>query len=106
MNVDPSNTVCTATLANINRVKKNTSFQIYRRSRNFSGFYSISNVSIIQCVNDLFTNDILEPNCVFASPRLDPAVGHHRSMQETPTDFILSPPRIPELWCRVNPDPL
>ncbi|PKI53782.1 hypothetical protein CRG98_025788 [Punica granatum] len=70
VNVDPSNTKCTATLEIIER-----------------------------CVKDIYKNNILEPKCVFASPKMDPEVGH-RSVLEKPAEFILSPPRIPDLWCR------
>ncbi|OWM79149.1 hypothetical protein CDL15_Pgr003320 [Punica granatum] len=70
VSVDPLNTKCNATLAIIDR-----------------------------CVKDIFKNDILEPKCVFASPKMNPEVGR-RSVLEKPEDFILSPPRIPDLWCR------
>lgn len=52
-----------------------------------------------KCTKDLFRNDILEPKCAFASPRLNTEL-NRRSLQEDPTDFLLSPPRIPEYWCR------
>ncbi|XP_037494212.1 serine carboxypeptidase-like 18 isoform X2 [Jatropha curcas] len=47
------------------------------------------------CVKDLYKGDILEPKCLFVSPE-----ANRRSMKEKSTNFILSPPRIPELWCR------
>ena len=55
----------------------------------------------MQCIKDLFRNDILEPKCAFATPKLNTELDR-RSLEENPTDFILSPPRIPEYWCRVN----
>lgn len=55
----------------------------------------------LQCIKDLFRNDILEPKCAFASPKLSSELDR-RSLEEDPADFILSPPRIPEYWCRVN----
>lgn len=70
VNVDPSNTECWTALG-----------------------------AIKWCVKDLFKNDILEPKCVFASPKMNPEIGR-RSVQEDTTEFILSPPRIPEYWCR------
>ncbi|KAI4318441.1 hypothetical protein MLD38_032144 [Melastoma candidum] len=71
VNVDPSNTECVASLAAIN-----------------------------ECVEEIWTNDILEPNCAFASPKLNPEIGRRSIKEEHPSEFILSPPRIPELWCR------
>ncbi|KAG8645709.1 hypothetical protein MANES_10G085800v8 [Manihot esculenta] len=70
VDVDPSNTACVAAL----------------------GAYEI-------CIKDLYANDILEPSCVFASESENPPTGQ-RSAKENPTNFILSPPRIPDLWCR------
>uniref|UniRef100_A0A2N9J1G3 Serine carboxypeptidase-like 18 n=1 Tax=Fagus sylvatica TaxID=28930 RepID=A0A2N9J1G3_FAGSY len=70
VNVDPSNTECVLAL----------------------GYYQ-------KCIKDLFRNDILEPKCAFATPKLNTELDR-RSLEENPTDFILSPPRIPEYWCR------
>ncbi|OWM79150.1 hypothetical protein CDL15_Pgr003321 [Punica granatum] len=70
VNVDPSNTKCTATLA-----------------------------AIKKCIQDINTKDILEPKCASASPMYNPNE-NHRSVLEKPAEFILSPPRIPGLWCR------
>ncbi|KAF2320832.1 hypothetical protein GH714_031126 [Hevea brasiliensis] len=70
VDVDPSNTACVAAL----------------------GTYEM-------CIKDLYTNDILEPSCVFASHR-ENSETVRRSAKENPKNFILSPPRIPELWCR------
>ncbi|KAI6701509.1 hypothetical protein NL676_015833 [Syzygium grande] len=70
VNVDPSNTECRTALGKIK-----------------------------MCVEDLFRSDILEPKCVLASPKMNPEIGH-RSVQEDTTEFFLSPPRIPEYWCR------
>ncbi|XP_039158390.1 serine carboxypeptidase-like 17 [Eucalyptus grandis] len=64
VNVDPSNTECWTALGAIKR-----------------------------CVKDLYGDDILEPKFVFASPKENPDLGR-RSVQEDPTEFILSPPRI------------
>ncbi|KAK4793407.1 hypothetical protein SAY86_023842 [Trapa natans] len=69
--VDPSNTKCTAALAAIER-----------------------------CVKDLFKNDILEPKCAFASPKMNTEVGRRSALENPTSGFILSPPRIPDLWCR------
>lgn len=55
----------------------------------------------MQCIEDLFANDILEPSCAFASPKQN-TQQDRRSLQENPTNFVLSPPRIPDEWCRVN----
>ncbi|KAJ0011151.1 hypothetical protein Pint_33644 [Pistacia integerrima] len=52
------------------------------------------------CIKDIYRSDILEPKCTYASPHMNQAEMPHRSLQENPTNFILSPPRIPELWCR------
>ncbi|KAE8008168.1 hypothetical protein FH972_004708 [Carpinus fangiana] len=71
VNVDPSNTACVMALA----------------------YYE-------KCIEDLFANDILEPTCAFASPKLNTEMGRRSLQQQNPTDFILSPPRIPEEWCR------
>ncbi|KAK9287239.1 hypothetical protein L1049_015652 [Liquidambar formosana] len=70
VNVDPSNTQCVTALA-----------------------------AIEHCVKDLFRNNILEPKCTFASPQASEE-GDRRSLQEHPKDFILSPPKITEYWCR------
>jgi serine carboxypeptidase-like clade 1 len=50
-----------------------------------------------KCVNDLFTNCILEPKCTFAKPHQEL---NRRSLQGPNKNFILSPPRVNELWCR------
>ncbi|KAJ0039657.1 hypothetical protein Pint_27583 [Pistacia integerrima] len=55
-----------------------------------------------KCVKDLFCSDILEPKCTFASPNVDQREMPRRALQENPTNFILSPPKIPGLWCRVD----
>ncbi|GMH13584.1 hypothetical protein Nepgr_015425 [Nepenthes gracilis] len=52
-----------------------------------------------KCVKDVWTNDILEPNCVFASTRPHETWRSTRSLEED-GNFILSPPKIPSLWCR------
>ncbi|XP_030944392.1 serine carboxypeptidase-like 17 [Quercus lobata] len=70
VDVDPSNTACVLALA----------------------YYK-------KCIKDLFRNDILEPKCAFASPSLNTELDR-RSVQENSADFILSPPRIHEYWCR------
>ncbi|KAK9286601.1 hypothetical protein L1049_015001 [Liquidambar formosana] len=54
--------------------------------------------AIEHCVKDLFSHDILEPKCTFDSPQA--SEGGRRSLQEHPKDFILSPPKITEYWCR------
>jgi hypothetical protein len=54
----------------------------------------------MQCTEDLYTNNILEPTCAYASPKQNAELDR-RSLQQNPTDFMLSPPRIPEEWCRV-----
>ncbi|CAL5377531.1 unnamed protein product [Camellia sinensis] len=71
LNVDPANTACIVALGNIKT-----------------------------CIKDLFHNDILEPKCVFATldPGEEPAA--RRSLEEGPSDFLLSPLMIPNLWCR------
>lgn len=70
VNVDPSNADCLINLASIKRLTK----EIYRMN-------------------------ILEPKCTFASdgPKSE---FDRRYLQENTGDFILSPPKIPELWCR------
>ncbi|GMP38606.1 hypothetical protein CsSME_00009786 [Camellia sinensis var. sinensis] len=71
MNVDPANTACMVALGNIKT-----------------------------CIKDLFRNDILEPKCVFASPDPGEEPAARRSLEEGPSDFLLSPPMIPDLWRR------
>ncbi|KAJ0011152.1 hypothetical protein Pint_33645 [Pistacia integerrima] len=71
VNIDPANTKCVA------------AYELYEK-----------------CVKDLFRNDILEPKCTFASPDVDQREMPHRALQEDHTNFILSPPKIPDLWCR------
>ncbi|CAL5377525.1 unnamed protein product [Camellia sinensis] len=71
MNVDPANTACMVALGNIKT-----------------------------CIKDLFRNDILEPKCVFASPDPGEEPAARRSPEEGPSDFLLSPPMIPDLWRR------
>ncbi|XP_057978384.1 serine carboxypeptidase-like 18 isoform X2 [Malania oleifera] len=70
VNIDPSNTECVLALASINK-----------------------------CVKDLFSNDILEPKCTFASANLVEETDR-RFIEEKHRDFVLSPPKINELWCR------
>ncbi|CAL5377528.1 unnamed protein product [Camellia sinensis] len=71
LNVDPANTACIVALSNIKT-----------------------------CIKDLFHNDILEPKCVFATPDPGEEPAARRSLEEGPSDFLLSPPMIPNLWCR------
>ncbi|KAI8027269.1 Serine carboxypeptidase-like 18 [Camellia lanceoleosa] len=71
VNVDPANTACMVALGNIK-----------------------------MCIKDLFRNDILEPKCVFTTPDPGEEPAARRSLEEGPSDFLLSPPMIPNLWCR------
>ncbi|XP_031268925.1 serine carboxypeptidase-like 12 [Pistacia vera] len=73
VNIDPANTKCVA------------AYELYEK-----------------CVKHLFCSDILEPKCTFASPKVDQREMPRRALQENPTNFILSPPKIPDLWCRVD----
>ncbi|XP_059653052.1 serine carboxypeptidase-like 18 isoform X3 [Cornus florida] len=68
--VDPANTACLVALGDIHK-----------------------------CVKDLYKNDILEPKCTFASPEQEEQQDR-RSLKEGHSDFVLSPPMIPNLWCR------
>ncbi|GMH13582.1 hypothetical protein Nepgr_015423 [Nepenthes gracilis] len=52
-----------------------------------------------KCVENVWLNDILEPNCVFSSTRPHETWRSTRSLEED-GNFILSPPKIPSLWCR------
>ncbi|XP_027362514.1 serine carboxypeptidase-like 18 [Abrus precatorius] len=52
-----------------------------------------------KCIKGIWSSDILEPNCELASTQHYLQV-HKKSLQENPRDFVLSPPRIPQLWCR------
>lgn len=70
INVDPSNAKCVESLA------------VYD-----------------QCIVDLWSNSILEPNCLFASPKMN-VESPRRVLQKSNENFILSPPKIPDLWCR------
>ncbi|KAJ0016831.1 hypothetical protein Pint_10998 [Pistacia integerrima] len=49
------------------------------------------------CVKGLFRNDILKPKCTFALPDVDQREMPRRALQENPMNFILSPPKIPDL---------
>lgn len=49
-------------------------------------------------IKDINKNDILEPKCVWASPKSGGELSY-RSLEENPDNFILSPPKIPEFWC-------
>ncbi|CAL5377519.1 unnamed protein product [Camellia sinensis] len=71
VSIDPANTACIVALGNIKT-----------------------------CIKDLFRNDILEPKCVFATPDPGEEPAARRSLEEGPSDFLLSPPMIPNLWCR------
>ncbi|CAL5379181.1 unnamed protein product [Camellia sinensis] len=71
VNVDPANTACIVALGKIKT-----------------------------CIKDLFRNDILEPKCAFATPDPGEEPAARRSIEEGPSDFLLSPPMIPNLWCR------
>ncbi|GMP38612.1 hypothetical protein CsSME_00009789 [Camellia sinensis var. sinensis] len=68
VNIDPANTACIVALGNIKT-----------------------------CIKDLFRNDILEPKCVFATPDPGEEPAARRSLEEGPSDFLLSPPMIPNL---------
>ncbi|XP_044509215.1 serine carboxypeptidase-like 16 [Mangifera indica] len=53
---------------------------------------------IDKCTKDIYKNNILEPKCTWASPESnEPA---RQLLEENSEGFILSPPRIPEFWCR------
>lgn len=60
--------------------------------------------AISWCVKEIWSNDILEPKCRFASGQnQDYSEGSHdqrRSLQNNPTNFLLSPPRVTESLCR------
>ncbi|CAL5379183.1 unnamed protein product [Camellia sinensis] len=79
VNIDPANTACIVALGNIKTVNE---------------------ILTLQCIKDLFRNDILEPKCVFATPDPGEEPAARRSLEEGPLDFLLSPPMIPNLWCR------
>ncbi|KAK4752165.1 hypothetical protein SAY87_020963 [Trapa incisa] len=55
-------------------------------------------------IEGLNKKHILEPECEWASPRQpgeDDHVSRRAAAEETiPGDFVLSPPRIPDMWCR------
>ncbi|GLT77643.1 hypothetical protein SLA2020_492100 [Shorea laevis] len=70
VNVDPSNADCVAALAEYDK-----------------------------CIADIWTNSIIEPNCVFASPKMNLDIPR-RSLEQHQDNFILSPLRIPDFWCR------
>ncbi|XP_052194837.1 serine carboxypeptidase-like 18 isoform X1 [Diospyros lotus] len=68
---------------------------------------------ITRCIRDLFRSNILEPRCLFVDPpqaESDAIHAERRSLQaqaqeededeDGTLDFLLSPPRIPDLWCR------
>ncbi|KAK0581624.1 hypothetical protein LWI29_016033 [Acer saccharum] len=71
VNVDPSNAKCV------------TSLHTYKK-----------------CIKDINRNDILEPKCTFASSDAEAEFPHRSLRDNNPTNFILSPPQIPDLWCR------
>ncbi|KAI4298588.1 hypothetical protein L6164_032128 [Bauhinia variegata] len=52
-----------------------------------------------KCVKGLYMNDILEPSCQFASPQHYEGV-RQRLAEEKHLDYVLSPPKVQELWCR------
>lgn len=72
------------------------------------GDYSNNESSSDECFEDLFLikklyreinkNNILEPKCTWASKKPNPKPVR-RAFQEHSNDFILSPPKIPDLWC-------
>ncbi|XAR52944.1 hypothetical protein NMG60_11021286 [Bertholletia excelsa] len=49
-------------------------------------------------IKDINKNDILEPKCTWANPDRTGEL-ERRALAEENGDFILSPPRIPEMWC-------
>ncbi|KAK2664824.1 hypothetical protein Ddye_003398 [Dipteronia dyeriana] len=71
VNVDPSNAKCV------------TDLHIYKK-----------------WIKDINRLDILEPKCTFASSDAEPEFPHRSLRDNNPTNFILSPPKIPDLWCR------
>ncbi|CAL5383122.1 unnamed protein product [Camellia sinensis] len=49
-------------------------------------------------IHDINKNDILEPKCTWASPHQNGETDR-RSLEQQSGNFILSPPKIPEMWC-------
>ncbi|XP_044489158.1 serine carboxypeptidase-like 18 isoform X2 [Mangifera indica] len=66
----------------------------------FSHRMALISDELYECVKDLYRSDILEPKCTFASPNVDQEEMPRRALQENPANFILSPPKIPDFWCR------
>ncbi|GMQ01188.1 hypothetical protein CsSME_00047914 [Camellia sinensis var. sinensis] len=54
---------------------------------------------IANLIHDINKNDILEPKCTWASPDQNGETDR-RSLEQQSGNFILSPPKIPEMWCR------
>ncbi|GAB2247114.1 hypothetical protein Droror1_Dr00006996 [Drosera rotundifolia] len=52
-----------------------------------------------KCIKGVWPNNIMEPKCVSASPRPQETLDR-RSLKDRSDGFILSPPKIPSLWCR------
>ncbi|CAL5331786.1 unnamed protein product [Camellia sinensis] len=53
---------------------------------------------IANLIHDINKNDILEPKCTWASPDQNGETDR-RSLEQQSGNFILSPPKIPEMWC-------
>ncbi|GAB4838355.1 hypothetical protein Ancab_027889 [Ancistrocladus abbreviatus] len=70
----------------------------YFHQKDSSNAKCTENVNLIYpLIKDLNTYDILEPKCAWSSP--DQTEQNQRSLQESSGDFVLSPPKIPDMWC-------
>ncbi|XP_058189546.1 serine carboxypeptidase-like 16 [Rhododendron vialii] len=55
---------------------------------------------VTECLANLDTAQILEPNCAYASKNSSKLKWDKRFIEEEPTDFLLLP-ELPKFWCRV-----
>ncbi|KAF7113463.1 hypothetical protein RHSIM_RhsimUnG0123300 [Rhododendron simsii] len=55
---------------------------------------------VTECLANLDTAQILEPNCAYASRNSSKLKWDRRFIEEEPTDLLLLP-RVPKFWCRI-----
>ncbi|GMQ01177.1 hypothetical protein CsSME_00047905 [Camellia sinensis var. sinensis] len=61
-------------------------------------FESLQKIANMRLIHDINKNDILEPKCTWASPDQNGETDR-RSLEQQSGNLILSPSKIPEMWC-------
>ncbi|GAB2292106.1 hypothetical protein Dimus_026358 [Dionaea muscipula] len=73
----------------------------YFHQKDLSNAECIETVNLIHpLIKDINTYSILEPTCIWSSPhQSDPGSDRRSLADESPENFLLSPPKIPDFWC-------